>query len=70
MKCYAQPWPAHVWKKNRNAYRVLLGKPDRKWSQRSLVATGRQENNTKMDLNGTGWKRMNWIHQDQDRQQW
>jgi len=27
----------HVWGKNRNAYRVMLGKPDRKWS---LVAIG------------------------------
>jgi hypothetical protein len=52
----------------RNAYRILVGKPDGK---RPL---GRPRhkwlNNIKMDLRETGWDGMDWIDLAQDRDQW
>jgi hypothetical protein len=51
--------------KERNAYRIFVGKPERK---RPL---GRQRrwwvNNIKMDLREIGWDRMDWIDLAQDR---
>jgi hypothetical protein len=44
----------------RNAYRILMGKPERK------IPLGRPrrkwEDNSKMDLRGIGWRVMDWIH--------
>jgi hypothetical protein len=52
----------------RNAYRILVGKPERK---RPLGRpTLRWENNIKMDLRGIGWGGMDWIDLAQDRDQW
>jgi hypothetical protein len=52
----------------RNAYRILVGKPEGK---RPL---GRQRRrwvvNIKMDLREKGWDGMNWIELAQDRDQW
>jgi hypothetical protein len=52
----------------RNAYRILVGKPEGKRSQgrprRRLV------DNIRMDLREIGWDGMDWIHQAQDRDQW
>jgi hypothetical protein len=52
----------------RNAYRILVGKPERK---RSLGRPRRRwVDNIKIDLRGTGWGGMNWIDLAQDRDQW
>jgi hypothetical protein len=52
----------------RNAYRILVGKPDGK---RPL---GRPErrwvDNIKMDLTEIGWNGMDWIDLSQDKGQW
>jgi hypothetical protein len=50
---------------NRNAYRILAGKPDGK---RPLGRPRcRWENNIKMDLKEVGWDGMDWIDLAQDR---
>jgi hypothetical protein len=53
---------------NRNAYRILVGKPEGK---RPL---GRQRswwvNNIKLDLRGIEWGGMDWIYLALDRDQW
>jgi hypothetical protein len=45
---------------NRNAYRILVGKPEEK---RPLVGRHRRrwEDNIKMDLREIGWGGMHWI---------
>jgi hypothetical protein len=52
----------------RNAYRLLVGKPDGKRPlgrpRRKLVG------NIKMDLREIGWDGMDWIDLAQDRDQW
>jgi hypothetical protein len=49
----------------RNAYRILLGKPEGK---RPLGTPRRRwEDNIKMDLRDIGWGGMNWIDLAQDR---
>jgi hypothetical protein len=52
----------------RNAYRILLGKPEGKRPlgrpKRTLV------DNIKMDLIETGWDGVDWIDIAQDRDQW
>jgi hypothetical protein len=54
--------------KKRNAYRILVGKPEGK---RPL---GRQKcrwvENIKMDLREIGWDGREWIYLAQDRDQW
>jgi hypothetical protein len=59
-------WEGHVraWEQ-RNAYRVLVGKLERK-----KPPGHRWENSIKMDLRQTGWGSMDWIHLAQDRDQW
>jgi hypothetical protein len=52
----------------RNAYRILVGKPEgkrplRRPRRRCMV-------NIKMDLREIGWNGMDWIDLDQDRNQW
>jgi hypothetical protein len=50
----------------RNAYRILMGKPDGK------RPAGRHKwvDDVKMDLRETGWGGMDWIDLVQDRDQW
>jgi hypothetical protein len=58
---------ARIWEK-RNAYRILVGKPDGK---RPLGRPRcRWVNNIKMDLRAIGWDGMDWIDLAQDRDQW
>jgi hypothetical protein len=56
-----------MWEK-RNAYRILVGKPERK------KPLGRPRcrwvDNIKMDLRKIGWAVMGWIDLAQDRDQW
>jgi hypothetical protein len=52
----------------RNAYRILVGKPEGK---RPLGRNRRRwEDNIKMDLREIGWGGMDWIDLAQDRDQW
>jgi hypothetical protein len=52
----------------RNAYRILVGKPERK---RSLGRPRhRWVDNIKLDLRKIGWDGMHWINLAQDRDQW
>jgi hypothetical protein len=52
----------------RNAYRILLGKPEGK---RSLGRPRRKwVDNFKMDLREIGWDTMDWIDLSQDTDQW
>jgi hypothetical protein len=52
----------------RNAYRILVGKPERK---RPLGRPRRMcVDNIKMDLREIGWDGMDWIDLAQDRDYW
>jgi hypothetical protein len=52
----------------RNAYKVLVGKPEGK---RPVGRPRRRwEDNIKMDLREIGWSGMDWIDLAQDRDQW
>jgi hypothetical protein len=52
----------------RNAYRILMGKPEGK---RPLGRPRRRwVNNIKMDLREIGWDEVDWIDMAQDRDQW
>jgi hypothetical protein len=52
----------------RNAYRILLGKPEGK---RPLGRSRRRRvHNIKMDLREIGWDGMDWIDLTQDRDEW
>jgi hypothetical protein len=52
----------------RNAYRILVGKPEEK---RPLGRPRRRwVDNIKMDLREIGWDGMDWIDLAQDRDQW
>jgi hypothetical protein len=54
--------------KKRNAYRILVGKPEGK---RSLERPRRRwGDNIKIDLRETGWYGRDWIDLAQDRDQW
>jgi hypothetical protein len=44
----------------RNAYRVLVGKPERKGSHES--PGDRWEDNVAIDLKGMGWEAVDWIN--------
>jgi hypothetical protein len=52
----------------RNAYRILVGKPEGK----RLLGRPRHrwEDNTRMDVREIGWGGMDWIDLAQDRDQW
>jgi hypothetical protein len=52
----------------RNAYRILVGKPEGKRPLKRLRR--RWVNNIKMDLKEIGWDDMDWIKLAQDRDQW
>jgi hypothetical protein len=43
----------------RNAYKILVERPRRRW-----------EDNIKMDVREVGWEGVDWMHLDQDRDQW
>jgi hypothetical protein len=52
----------------RNVYKVLLGKPDRK---RLLGRPMRRwEDGNRMDLREIGWGNVDWIQLAQDRDRW
>jgi hypothetical protein len=52
----------------RNAYRILVGKPE---GERPLGRPRcRWVDNIKMDLRETGWDGVDWIDLAQDRDQW
>jgi hypothetical protein len=53
---------------NKNAYRILVGKPEGK---RPLGRPRRRcEDNIKMDLRELGWGGMDWIELARDRDHW
>ncbi|KAJ4439199.1 hypothetical protein ANN_07316 [Periplaneta americana] len=63
-------WAEHVARmgESRNAYRVLVGRPEGK---RSLGRPKRTwEDNIKMDLKETGYDARDWINLAQDRDRW
>jgi hypothetical protein len=70
IKSWRMRWAWHVAQTGdkRNAYRILVGKPEGK---RPL---GRPKqrwlDNIKMDLGETGWDGMGWIYLAQDRDKW
>jgi hypothetical protein len=67
MKSRMMRWAGYVarMEANRNAYRLLLGKPEGK---RTLVRLKRMRvDNIKTDLRVTGWDGMDWIDLAQDR---
>jgi hypothetical protein len=52
----------------RNAYRILVGKPERKRPLGRPMC--KWVDNIKMDLREIGWEDMDWIDLAQDRGQW
>jgi hypothetical protein len=52
----------------RNAYRILVGKPEGKTLLGRL--RHRREDNIKMDLREIGWDVMDWSDLPQNRDQW
>jgi hypothetical protein len=52
----------------RNAYRILVGKPEGKRPLRR--PRRRWVDNIKIDFRETGWDGMDWIDISQDREQW
>jgi hypothetical protein len=52
----------------RNAYRMLVGKPEGKRPVRR--PRRRWVNNIKMDLREIGWDDVDWIDMTEDRDQW
>jgi hypothetical protein len=63
-------WAVHVTRmgENRNAYKILVRKPEGKRSLGRPIR--RWVNNIKVDLRQTGWEDMDWIDLAQDRDQW
>ena len=63
-------WAGHIARMDqyRNAYRVLVGKPESKRPLR--IPRDRCEHNIKMDLGEVGCDAGDWIYLDQDRDQW
>jgi hypothetical protein len=63
-------WAGHVTRMGeaRNAYRILVGKPEGKRSLRR--PRHRWVDNIKMDLMGVGWDGIDWIDLAQDKDQW
>jgi hypothetical protein len=57
-----------TWGEKRNAYRILVGKPEGKRPLGRL--RHRWEDNIKTDLREIGWGGMDWIDLAQDRDQW
>jgi hypothetical protein len=63
-------WAGHVERmgEKRNAYRILVGKPEGKITLRR--PRYRWVDNIKVDLREVGWGGMNWVNLAQDRDQW
>jgi hypothetical protein len=63
-------WAGHVASmgEGRNVYRVLVGKPEGRRPVERLRS--RWEDGIRMDLGGTGWENVEWIHLDQDTRRW
>jgi hypothetical protein len=63
-------WAGHVARtgEKRNAYRILVGKPEGKRPLGRLTRT--LVDNIKMDLRERGWDGMDWIDLAQDRDPW
>jgi hypothetical protein len=63
-------WAGHVAQmgEKRNAYRILVGKPEGKRQLRR--SRRRWEDNIRMNLREIGWGGMDWIDLAQDRDQW
>jgi hypothetical protein len=63
-------WPGHVAqiREKRNAYRIFVGKPERKGPLGRPRC--RWVENIKIDLREKGWDGMDWIDLAQDRDQW
>jgi hypothetical protein len=64
-------WAGHVARigENRNAYRILVGKPERKKNHREDIRRTWVDN-IKMDLREIGWDGVDLIDMAQDRDQW
>jgi hypothetical protein len=63
-------WAGHVARvgEMRNVYKMLLRNPERK---RPLGRSRRRcEDNIRIDLREIRWEDVNWMHLDQDRDQW
>jgi hypothetical protein len=63
-------WEGHIERmaEKRNAYRILVGKPEGK---KPLGRPGRRwVGNIKTDLRERGWDGIDWIDLAQDRDQW
>jgi len=61
-------WSTQIAGDVRNAYKVVVGNPERK---RPLGSRSRRwEDNIRMDLREIGRKGVNWMHPAQDRDQW
>jgi hypothetical protein len=52
----------------RNAYKILVGKPECKKPLRRTRHRGRD--NIRMELREIGWEVVDWMHLTQDRDQW
>jgi hypothetical protein len=52
----------------RNSYNILVEKPEQKSPLRRPRC--RWEDNARMDLRGTGWEGLDWMHLAQDRDKW
>jgi hypothetical protein len=63
-------WAGHVarMRKKRNAYRLLLGKPEGKGPL--VRPRNRWGDNIRMDLGEVGWGDVDWIGLAQDRDKW
>jgi hypothetical protein len=52
----------------RNAYKILVSKPEGKRPLRR--PRHRWEDDIRMDLREVGWEGVDWMHMSQDRDQW
>jgi hypothetical protein len=70
MKPRKMRWAGHVARmgEKRNAYRLLVGKPEEKRPLRRL--RHRWMNKIRMDLVEVGWGDVDWIGLAQDRDRW
>jgi hypothetical protein len=63
-------WAGHETRKGditRNAHKILVGKDDGK---RPFERPRHRQDNIRMDLREVGWEDMDWMHLDQDMDQW